>query len=73
VIPIRALNRSEEVWGDGKVFRPERWLEGGEGRGKWRDIQGYRHILTFGDGPRMCLGRGFALAEIKVRVSRLIL
>lgn len=31
-----------------------------------KDLQGHRHLLTFVDGPRMCLGRMFALAEFKV-------
>ncbi|EEB90068.1 hypothetical protein MPER_11776, partial [Moniliophthora perniciosa FA553] len=37
-----------------------------------REIQGYKHLLTFSDGPRMCLGRGFALAEFKAALSVLI-
>jgi len=35
-----------------------------------RQIQAYRHLLTFVDGPRMCLGRGFA--EFKSFLSTLI-
>jgi hypothetical protein len=34
--------------------------------GRAKEIQGYRHILTFSDGPRICLGKSFALAEFKV-------
>ncbi|TFK59899.1 cytochrome P450 [Pluteus cervinus] len=30
-----------------------------------KEIQGFKHILSFGDGPRMCLGKGFALASFK--------
>jgi len=44
-------------------------MDAGGGGGddeRWQEISGYRHLLTFGDGPRVCLGRGFALAEIKV-------
>ena len=30
-VPLQAMNKSKEVWGeDAEVFRPERWLEGGE-------------------------------------------
>jgi len=44
-------------------------LDAGGGQrndGRWQEISGYRHLLTFADGPRACLGKGFALAEIKV-------
>lgn len=34
---------------------------------KKNQIQGHRHLLTFSDGPRICLGKAFALAESKVR------
>jgi cytochrome P450 len=69
VVPSTTINRAEAFWGpDAKEFKPERWLtEGGLDRAK--DIQGYHHILTFSDGPRSCLGRGFALAELKVIVD----
>jgi cytochrome P450 len=67
-IPIRTMNRSAEIWGaDSKEFKPQRWLEEGGIQGKAKEIQGYRHLLTFVDGPRMCMGKSFALIEIKVR------
>lgn len=66
--PISALNRSAALWGPtSKDFEPERWLEGAP-EVPALAIQGHRHLLTFSDGPRICLGRGFALAEFKVRV-----
>jgi cytochrome P450 len=65
ILPIRCVNRSDEFWGaDAKVFKPERWFENITDRAK--ELQGYHHLLTFHDGPRICLGRAFALAEIKV-------
>lgn len=64
--PIRAINLSEEFWGpNAKEFEPERWIENADNRSK--EISGHRHLLTFSDGPRICLGRGFALTEFKVR------
>lgn len=59
-----------------KEFVPERWL--GRGKhvagqmggsmmgGQAKEITWYQHFLTFFNGPRMCLGKGFALAEFKV-------
>jgi len=66
------MNRSAPIWGeDAKVFRPSRWLENAHGENgipaKAKEIQGHRHLLTFADGPRTCLGKNFALTEFKVR------
>jgi Cytochrome P450 len=66
VIPVMMINRCEAFWGpDSREFKPERWLTK-DGLEKAKDIQGHRNILTFSDGSRFCLGRGFALTEIKV-------
>ena len=72
-IPIAGINRSEALWGpDAGTFDPARWLVSeGEGaphvNSKKGEVLGYRNLLTFAFGPRMCLGRNFALAEFKVR------
>ena len=70
VVPIQAIGCSKEIWGpDSKEFKPERWLNNRAGLGaKAKEIQGYHHILTFVDGPRICLGRVFAFTEMKVRI-----
>ena len=66
--PIIFTNRNEKFWGpNAKSFVPERWLE--EGPQAPKDIHGHRHLLTFSDGPKICLGRGFALAELEVCLS----
>ena len=67
--PIRALNRSSALWGpNAKEFVPERWLDDMSGvvGCKAKEIVGHKHILTFSDGPRTCLGKGFASANFKV-------
>jgi cytochrome P450 len=62
----------EAFWGpDAQTFRPERWLDD-MAEGAMREIKSYKHILSFSDGPRTCLGKGFALTEMKV-CSRLAL
>ncbi len=74
VIPIRAINRSTAIWGENaKEFVPERWMESENGLTPGaKQIQGYHHLLTFSDGPRICLGRGFAVAEFKVPCSQVV-
>jgi cytochrome P450 len=70
--PIRAINRSEAFWGPtAKEFLPERWLSDDlkDVPCLAKQLSGTRHILTFSDGPRLCLGRSFALAEFKVCIS----
>ncbi|KAG6825758.1 hypothetical protein H0H92_002523 [Tricholoma furcatifolium] len=66
--PIRAINRSEAFWGpNSKDFEPERWLKDADIPAN--QFQGHRHILTFSDGPRICLGKSFTLAEFKVPLT----
>ena len=65
---FQASNSSKELWGeDAGEFRPERWLTPEGLPKKAQEVQGHPYLLTFVDGHRMCLGRGFALAEFKVR------
>ena len=69
-IPIVGINRSEVLWGKGAdKFNPKRWLNPNHDEGRWTEIQGYKHLLTFGNGPRTCVGKNFAINEIKVRIA----
>ncbi|KAM6495420.1 cytochrome P450 [Amanita muscaria] len=71
VTPFIYINRNEAFWGpNAKQFVPERWLE--ENPYPSKDFSGYRHLYTFSDGPRKCLGRMFALAESKAVLSVLV-
>jgi len=73
-VPIKAVNTAPALWGaDAHDFVPERWIgEQGLAQQRALEIQGWGHILTFIDGPRTCLGRGFAVAEFKAVLSTLI-
>ncbi|KAG2046590.1 hypothetical protein BDR06DRAFT_1014587, partial [Suillus hirtellus] len=46
-------------------FKPDRWLTEDGISGKAKEVQGHRHLLTFVDGPRTCLGKDFAIVEFK--------
>ncbi|KAF8838204.1 cytochrome P450 [Paxillus ammoniavirescens] len=73
VVSKMCINRSAVIWGpEAKEFRPARWLEGHGIPGKAKEVQGHRHLLTFGDGPRACIGKGFAIAEFKSVLSVLV-
>jgi cytochrome P450 len=71
-IPTVAVNRFSSVWGDGDVFRPERWIEKTDvpdGRflpGAWSGM------LTFLVGPRSCLGYRLAVFEMKILMMAFI-
>lgn len=63
-VPIYAMNTSSRLWGaDAKEFNPERFLDGAR---LPKQMPGHRHILTFVHGQRMCPGKHYALAELKV-------
>ncbi|XP_006457595.1 hypothetical protein AGABI2DRAFT_123448 [Agaricus bisporus var. bisporus H97] len=72
--PIGYMNTSTTFWGpDAREFKPERWLEEDALCNlRAKEIQGHRHILTFSDGPRTCLGKTFALTEFKITLAVLI-
>jgi cytochrome P450 len=66
-ISLSSVNRLEAFWGkDSKEFNPDRWLGDNLSDKRAVEIGGYRHLLTFLDGPRACLGRAFAVTEFKV-------
>ncbi|KAJ6545284.1 hypothetical protein B0H19DRAFT_860232, partial [Mycena capillaripes] len=58
-------NRSKTIWGrDAAEFKPERWLNDSQGVPEFaKEFPGFHHTMTSLDGPRTCLGKGFALAK----------
>lgn len=64
------IHRDKGVFGnDAEEFRPGRWLEDPE---KEKEME--RYILTWGYGPRICLGKNIALLEtnkLLIQVSNL--
>ncbi|GLB36521.1 putative cytochrome p450 [Lyophyllum shimeji] len=67
-IPLNVVHTDAEVWGpDADEFRPQRWIER-----KQAGIRGARELLAFSEGPRSCIGKAFALAEIKALTVTLL-
>lgn len=64
MLPIYALHRHHDLWGNPDQFDPERFADG------------YRperySYLPFGDGPRICIGAQFATIEAKIILATLI-
>lgn len=63
MLPIYALHRHRMYWEAPDAFRPERFLEGRPERFTW---------LPFGDGPRICIGAGFAMMEAQIVLATLL-
>ena len=64
------VHRRSDSWPDPLVFRPERFLDTGPGSGGSPAVRS--DYLPFGLGPRLCIGRSFALGEMLVVLSRLL-
>ncbi|RAL51338.1 hypothetical protein DM860_010840 [Cuscuta australis] len=65
---IPTLHRDPEVWGpDANEFKPERFANGVSGACKTPQV-----FVPFGVGPRLCVGRNFAMFEIKVVLCAII-
>ncbi|KAK8136875.1 n-alkane-inducible cytochrome P450 [Apiospora sp. TS-2023a] len=69
VYSVYHLHRREEIYGsDSKLYRPQRW-ESGELIKKARPGAGY---VDFNAGPRICLGKDFALMEASYAIIRIL-
>ena len=63
IISPWVLHRHPRLWEDPLAFRPGRFADGADHRGAY---------IPFGAGPRLCIGREFALAEMVVVLTRLL-
>ncbi|KAL5196435.1 hypothetical protein ABZP36_010065 [Zizania latifolia] len=69
---VAEFGRDEAVWTAAREFRPERFLEGGEGHDV--DIMGIREIkmMPFGAGRRMCPGYTLGTLHAEYLVGSLV-
>ncbi|CAL1548471.1 unnamed protein product [Lymnaea stagnalis] len=61
---IRETHQTSPMFPNNQQFNPDRWLAKG-------DDEKF-HYLPFGGGPRMCVGREFALLALRVFVVELV-
>ncbi|KAF5289834.1 hypothetical protein FQR65_LT11720 [Abscondita terminalis] len=66
VIPVYSLHYDSKYYPDPEKFNPERFSNNFESLTKYT-------FFPFGDGPRMCIGQKYAIAQIKVAVVYLVL
>jgi len=74
-MPVRdGLNTSPHFWGqDAKVWNPDRWINGDlRDKDNLKAVGAPNHFLTFGDGKRICLGRFFAVYQMKLLLATLL-
>ncbi|CAN7989345.1 unnamed protein product, partial [Ixodes hexagonus] len=63
VLPTWHIHHNPELWPDPFKFDPERFVNGANAHSAY---------FPFGIGPRMCIGKRFALLEIKMAVCSLM-
>ncbi|EFY88505.1 benzoate 4-monooxygenase cytochrome P450 [Metarhizium acridum CQMa 102] len=66
---VMALHRDETIFPDPDRFSPGRWLDGDPLTIKKREA----HLIPFGHGARICLGKALATLEIKVLIAQIYL
>jgi cytochrome P450 len=70
LVSIYAMGRMESLWsGDCHEYRPERWLS--EDGAKLRYVPSHK-FMTFNSGPRMCMGKDIAIAQMKTIVAAVV-
>ena len=61
----RAIHRHPEFWDDPESFKPERFLNGNPIKHKFA-------FVPFASGPRVCMGKSVAMAEVPMVVAHLL-
>jgi cytochrome P450 len=66
IIAPYTLHRSPRCWTSPEIFDPDRFHP------SRADRQLKSVYLPFGDGPRICIGKGFAMMEAKIALSMIV-
>lgn len=68
-IPTYSIHNDEEHYKNPQTFDPDRFSAENGGLKRYKDKGVF---LSFGDGPRMCLGMKFGTLQVKVAIIELI-
>ncbi|KAG2203174.1 hypothetical protein INT46_008932 [Mucor plumbeus] len=60
--------KNDKYWPHAQEFRPERWIEN-EDQGEGNDLEAF---FTFSAGSRNCIGKNFALQEMRIAIATLL-
>lgn len=69
---IYAIHHNEEYFPSSFDFRPERWLPGFLELSEEKLAAAQRGFGPFSVGPRACVGRSLAMAEVSIALARVI-
>ncbi|CAI0438431.1 unnamed protein product [Linum tenue] len=73
-VPISIVQQDPELWGpDAHLFNPERFAGGILGATTTTSGGAQAAYIPFGVGPRVCVGQHFAMMELKVILSLILL
>ncbi|KAL1436264.1 hypothetical protein MTO96_049845 [Rhipicephalus appendiculatus] len=66
IVPTWNIHRNPDLWPDPHRFNPDRFSEG------WEKERHPASYVPFGMGPRECIGKKFALLELKMALFKLV-
>ncbi|KAH7943442.1 hypothetical protein HPB52_008477 [Rhipicephalus sanguineus] len=66
IVPTWNIHRNPDLWPNPDRFNPERFSEG------WEKEKHPASYVPFGMGPRECIGKKFALLELKMAIFKLV-
>ncbi|KDR70723.1 hypothetical protein GALMADRAFT_881849 [Galerina marginata CBS 339.88] len=73
--PAYTIQHDPAIWGDdADVFTPERWLDSvSESAHKPSPGELRKYLLTFGMGPRACIGKNLAALQMQILVATFVM
>ncbi|KAM0945597.1 putative cytochrome P450 [Dioscorea sansibarensis] len=69
---VAEIGTDEDIWKKPMEFRPERFMDGGEGEGADLTGKGEVKMIPFGIGRRICPGLGLGLLHLEYFIANLI-